>query len=424
MTARRRRPPGDGSVFEYKLKDGTVRFGIKFDGPEQGNGKRKQVLRRRDSNGQPWLDRESAAVALREEIVKVDKNEWIDPSKQSLAEYLRTYIDGLRIEPGSTSTYQNLAESHVIPYIGGKPLASITSGQLSKLYRDLEVSGHRDRKGNTTGTPLGPRTVRLVHIMLHGAFEAAVNSEPPLLKSNPTNKANPPTVKEADAAAPEMHPWTASQLRRFIDWSKQDKANAGRWPYMLWLILAYTGMRRGEGLALRWRDIDLDAATVSVRRSVRIVRLKGKRAELHEGPTKTAKPRNIDLDPATVAALKAWKAARGMLALQLARDDAVVFGDEEGHFLNPESVSRRFREQQQRCARDLAAEAVPAIRLHDLRHTHATILLRDRENVKIVSERLGHASVVTTLRVYHHVMPGDQRQAAARFAELVSGAGA
>lgn len=423
MTARRRRSPGDGSVFEYKLADGTVRYGIKFDNPTD-DGARKQVLRRRDANGQPWLDRESAAAALREALVQVDKQEWIDPSKQPLAEYVRTWIDGLRVEPGSTSTYQNIAESHVIPYIGKVPLASVTSARLSKLYRDLEESGQRDRKGKRTGEPLSPRTVRLVHVMLHGAFEAAVNAEPPLLKKNPTDKANPPTIKEADAAAPEMHPWTASHLRKFLDWSRADKANTGRWPYMLWLLLAYTGMRRGEALALRWRDIDLDAATVSIRRSVRIVRLKGKKATLREGPTKTAKPRVIDLDPFTVAALRTWKTTRGLLALQLARDDAVVFGDEEGQFLNPESVSRRFREQQQRCARDLAADAVPQIRLHDLRHTHATILLRDRENVKIVSERLGHASVVTTLRIYHHVMPGDQRQAAARFAELVSGVGA
>ena len=81
-----------------------------------------------------------------------------------------------------------------------------------------------------------------------------------------------------------------------------------------------------------------------------------------------------------------------------------------------------FRETQERCARMLGDAAPPAIRLHDLRHTHATILLRDRENVKVVSERLGHASVTVTLGIYAHVMPGDQRQAAARFAAIVAGA--
>ena len=181
-------------------------------------------------------------------------------------------------------------------------------------------------------------------------------------------------------------------------------------------------MRRGELLALRWRDVDLDAATVSVRRSVGIVRPKGQKGILREGPTKTCKPRVVDVDPGTVVVLRAYRRERGSMALQLARDGSVVFGDHEGRWRHPERVSHLFREQQARCARALGEDAPPLIRLHDLRHTHATILLRDRENVKVVSERLGHANVTVTLATYSHVMPGDQRQAAARFAALVGGA--
>ena len=106
----------------------------------------------------------------------------------------------------------------------------------------------------------------------------------------------------------------------------------------------------------------------------------------------------------------------------LARDDSVVFGNHEGQFRQPERFSHLFRETQDRCARMLGEDAPPGIRLHDLRHSHATILLRDRENVKVVCERLGHASVTVTLTTYSHVLPGDQRQAAARFAALVGGA--
>jgi len=99
-----------------------------------------------------------------------------------------------------------------------------------------------------------------------------------------------------------------------------------------------------------------------------------------------------------------------------------VFGNHEGQFRQPERFSHLFRETQDRCARMLGEDAPPVIRLHDLRHSHATILLRDRENVKVVSERLGHASVTVTLTTYSHVLPGYQRQAAARFAALVGGA--
>jgi integrase len=108
------------------------------------------------------------------------------------------------------------------------------------------------------------------------------------------------------------------------------------------------------------------------------------------------------------------------MALQLARDDALVFGDHEGRHMHPERVSRTFKAALKRCAKRLGEGAPPVIRLHDLRHTHATLLLADRENIKVVSERLGHASVTVTLTVYAHVMPGNQRQAADRFAAMIA----
>jgi integrase len=177
-------------------------------------------------------------------------------------------------------------------------------------------------------------------------------------------------------------------------------------------------MRRGEALALRWRDIDLDGSTISVRRSVGIVRVKGEGATVLEGPTKTGKPRVVDIGPNTVALLRAYRRERAGLALQLAAADALVFGDIEGRHLHPERFSRTFTEALARCRRELAEagqEPPPVIRLHDLRHTHATLLLSAGEPLKVVSERLGHSSAVVTMTVYAHVLPGGQRKAADRF---------
>jgi integrase len=187
----------------------------------------------------------------------------------------------------------------------------------------------------------------------------------------------------------------------------------------LWHTLVMAGARRGEALALRWRDIELDAATVSIRRSAGMIRNAGEGAAVVEGVTKSGKPRVIDLDPATVAVLRARKRERGALALQLARDDALVFGDIEGQHRNPEHVSRQFARDVDRCRNSLGAGLPPVIRLHDLRHTHATLLLAAGVPVKVVAERLGHASPTITLTVYAHVMPGNQRDAADLFARLI-----
>jgi integrase len=254
--------------------------------------------------------------------------------------------------------------------------------------------------------------VRYLHTIIHGVLAQAVKDG--LVARNAAAAATPPTAREAKA--PEMTCWTAGQLAAFLRWAEGD---GGSQQATLWHVLAHTGMRRGEALALRWRDVDLDAARISVRRSAGMVRNAGESAGVVEGDTKSGKPRVVDLDPATVAVLRAWRKDRGSLALQLARDDAIVFGDIEGQHRNPEHVSRQFARDQARCRAALGTDPLPAIRLHDLRHTHATILLLAREPVHVVSQRLGHASAVVTMTVYAHVLPGSQREAADLFARLV-----
>ena len=180
-------------------------------------------------------------------------------------------------------------------------------------------------------------------------------------------------------------------------------------------------MRGGEALALRWRDVDLDAGRVAVRRSVGVVKTKGAGEQLVEGPTKTGRSRVVDLDARTVAALRAYRAVRGGLTLDLVRDSALVLGDLDGTYRHPERFSRRFAVQVAQARKALGEDQLPKIRLHDLRHTHATLLLADGVPVMVVSERLGHASATITLTVYQHVHPGMGREAADRFAALLEG---
>lgn len=395
----RRRAPGEGHVFHYDTKAG-IRYAFKFDLPREG-GRRKQVVRR------GYLTERDALRALRRAQSEAEAGRWVEPSKQPTGGYLTDWLNGLRLAPSTVASYRKNVRLHIDPYVGSLPLASLTTAKIDAVYRQLEDTGRRDHKANTG---LSARTVRYVHTILSAALAAAVDAGQ--LAANPAAKAHPPTAKQA--ASPEMQVWTTGQLAAFLGWSAEHSHF-----HSAWHVLAHTGMRRGELLALRWRDIDLEGGTVSIRRSAGIVRVKGQGANISEGPTKTGKARVVDLDDTTVALLRAHRRDRGALMLTYARNDAVVFGDHEGRTRHPERFSRLFAEAVTRCRRDLATDDLPLIRLHDLRHTHATHLLASGEQVKVVSERLGHANPTITMTVYAHVLPGSQRQAAARFAQMV-----
>jgi integrase len=172
-----------------------------------------------------------------------------------------------------------------------------------------------------------------------------------------------------------------------------------------------TGMRRGEAIGLRWSDVDLEAGRIAVRRA-----LVPNGREVVVSEPKTVKGRRvIALDPGTVEVLKG-QAAR-QLGEQGAWDEAsletdLVFTQENGAALDPETVTRYFRQA-------VKKSMLPTIRLHDLRHTHATLALQAGIHPKVVSERLGHATISITLDTYSHAIPAMQEEAAALIAGLV-----
>jgi integrase len=409
MTRPRRRADGEGAVIEYQTRAG-LRYAIKWR-EQREDGSERQVLRRRTRDGREMTTRKQAAEELGSILAKMREGAYVTPTgKLTVGQWLDQWLDSLRLAPSTMASYRKNVRLHMKPRLGQTQLARLTGTNISAVYRDLEGTGRQDHK---KGSPLSARTVRYVHTILKAALQEAVVQG--LLTTNPADKANPPSAKEA--RPPEMLCWTAEQLSTFLLWADDD----GRADATAWRVLAYTGMRKGEALALRWRDLDTDTARLSVRRSIGVVKNKGEGEQLIEGPTKSCRPRVVDLDPQTVAALRSWRVARAGLDLRLARDDALIFGDLEGHHQHPDRFYRRFQGTLARCRRQLGEDALPRITVHDLRHTHATILLRDGVPVKVVSERLGHASVTITLQIYAHVMPGMQAAAAARFAALIGG---
>src|SRR5579875_69295 len=388
----RRRSPGEGGCWSYQTAKGER---WRAAGPVLlPDGTAKEARKRgfaTKSAGLRWLHEQQAAG---------HKGEYIEPSKQRLGAYGTEVIASLRIKPQTRASYAKNWRLHVEPYpVAALPLASVAGVKLSSHYRQLEKSGRKDHR---KGEALSARTVRYVHTIVHRVLAQAVQDG--LLGKNPADAASPPTAREAKA--PEMHPWEAGQLAAFLGWARGSQNHA------LWHVLANTGARRGEVLSLRWRDLDLNAGTIAIRRSAGIVRTAGEGAEMVEDDTKSSKPRVIDIDAATVGILRAWKTQRGSLALPLVKPPALVFGGLEGEYRNGEHVSRQFVRDVSRCGRSLGEDALPMIRLHDLRHTHATILLLAAVPVHVVAQRLGHASPSITLNIYAHVMPGNQREAA------------
>ena len=308
-----------------------------------------------------------------------------------MAAFLRDHwLPGLRsqVRPGTWAEHRSKVEVHLAPAIGGLRLQRLGPGHLNAVYADLLERG------------LSARTVLHVHATIRRALADATRWG--LVPRNVALLASPPRP-----GRPELQVWTAQQLRAFLAAVEGDRL------YALWLLAASTGMRRGELLGVQSPDVDLGRARVAVRRSLVTV---GHEVVVSE-PKKAKGHRSVALDPATVATLKAWR--KHQMAERLAwgpawTDSGQVFTLEDGRPLHPREVTRAF-------SRLVLAAGVPIIRLHDLRHTHATLALAAGVHPKVIQERLGHANIAITLDTYSHTVPALEEQAAATVAKLVFG---
>lgn len=376
-----------GSISVYQTRHGK-RWAIVYDGPPKADGKRRQVFKR------GFKTRRDAEGELRRKLVAVEDQVHVDASKITLGDYLRRWLKGLQCKATTADRYRQSAVKHVIPRIGHVRLQSLTADDLDACYRQLEEGGRRD------GGPLSAKSVRHAHTMLSKALGDAVRRGH--VVRNVASDARPPRLERR-----EMKVWAAGQLRAFLAHVNGDRL------YAMWLLLATTGMRRGEVLGLQWDSVDLDVGRLAIVRA--ITKADGK-AVVSEPKTVRGR-RVIALDPATVAALRAHRArqlAERLVAGGAWQDSQLVFCWPDGTALDPQLPTKWFK----RHTRDAG---LPAIRLHDLRHTWATVALVRGVPAKVVSERLGHASVAITLDVYSHVLPALDEQAAATVADAILG---
>ena len=352
-------------------------------GRDPETGRRKQ----RWASGFPR--RKDAEDALTETLSQLRSATYAEPTKQTLGEFLEEWLAARRsqLRPSTHASYELILRTYVIPRIGGRRLQEITPALLNALYAEL-LSGGRSK----TGGPLSPATVRGVAVVMHRAFRDATRWHK--LIRNPAADADPP--KQPGRRGHAGQTWSAEELRRFLEATQGDAL------YPLWLMAAMTGARRGELLGLHWRDIDLEAGRMAI----------------HQSKTGTG-IRSVALGAETVRVLRALRRRQAELRLALGRgyhDDGLVFCEEDGTPLRADGIGRRFQRAAKRAG-------VPVIRLHDARHTHATLSLAAGTHPKVVSERLGHASTAFTLDRYSASIPAMQADAAELAEGLVFGTG-
>ncbi len=293
------------------------------------------------------------------------------------------------------TSYRSNIERHVVPRLGGREIRQLGASHLNILYAELLEDGRCDGAGG-----LSPRTVRYTHTILHRALRDAARWGK--LPRNPADMADPPKSRP-----PEMKTWRRDELRRFLTSVEDDRL------YAAWLLVATTGLRRGELLGLRWSDVDFEASRAAIRQTLSSVGGK----VTFSTPKTTKSRRSLTLDPTTLAALRhhcdAQDKERATWA-EVYADLDLVFCREDGTPLRPDSITRRFHDLSRRAG-------VPLVRLHDVRHTYASLGLAAGTHPKIMAERLGHATVGITLDTYSHVAPSLARQAADDLATLILG---
>ena len=335
-------------------------------------------------------NKKDAEKRLRQLLTELDKGIFVRSGKITLGEYLNGWLLDYvlpNLSPKTHELYAYICSKHIFPELASITLVDLKPTHLQHLYAQKQASG------------LSNRTVQLIHVTLHKALKNAIKVG--LLSRNVAEAVDTPKIQRR-----EMRTMNETDLHIFLEIARNTEY------YSLFYTLLFTGCRRAEALALRWSDVDLLLCQLSVTRSMQFVDNK----VTFKQPKTVKSRRLIALSPSTVTVLQEyWEAKNRMrqtLDLPLITDNDLVFSHWDGTPLLPNSVTHAWMKLVRRCG-------LKGIRLHDARHTHASLLLKQGVHPKIVQERLGHAGIAITLDLYSHVAPGLQQAAANKFDDIV-----
>lgn len=374
-------PRGEAGAFLPHRCRGS--WGYVFDQVRPSSGKRVQQTK----SGFPT---KAAAKAALEERIRLFQGE-AGSHALTVGQYLEQWLAGKHsLKPATLANYRDLADGYLVPNLGKVKLLQLQAQHLDQMYAGM-THGRR-------GTPLSPATIRRVHAVLRSALNTAVKRR--LIPYSPADH-----IELARENPKRPRPWSAEQCGKFLESIEGDHLAC------LYELLIVTGLRRGEAVGLRWEDVSENCMAITIVQQIVAVR-----GHLTVGSPKTKRGvRAIPLDSQT-----AWRMRQHRRAQELQRHSAgllwqehgLVFTQPDGRPIRPEFVTKHFKALTRRAG-------LPAIRLHDLRHTSASLALEAGVALKVVSERLGHSQTAITADLYTHVSGAVAQGAADQIAALV-----
>ena len=340
--------------------------------------------------------KKDAERRLAELLVSIERGSYIKPKKITLGEWLEDWCQSYaktHCSPRTAEGYESIIRNHIIPSIGSVRLIELHPQHIQAFYAGSMSHGRINGKGGLSG-----RTVSHIHRVLSEALSHAVKQG--LIFRNVAELIDPPRAKRA-----KMNTLTLEEIYKLFSVAR----NTPYYPIIYTAL--HTGLLQAELLGLMWRDVDLDLASLSV-----IQTLYKRRGICHlREPKSEHSRRRIALQPSLAVFLREYRAEREtqwLLLGKLPKENDFVFGSPDDKPMDPGTLTHAFAK--------IARKAnIFHIRFHDLRHTHASLMLMSGIHPKIVQERLGHASVAFTLDVYSHSVPDLQDAAAKRLDEIL-----
>lgn len=371
----------------YVYKRGNTYTYIVDVGKNKENGKRKQ----KSKGG--FLRKKDAEAALRKILYEVDQNRYVEPSNEIFSSYIEHWFSShyqKRVKETTISSRMYMMRKHLIrenPF-SDKPISKVTTEDIDELY-NIKID-----QGYSTST------IRKIHQMLNKAFKQAAIWK--RIATNPVINADPPSVKTE-----EMKIWSFNEINKFLAKCINTRH------YITFLLAIYTGMRRGEILGLKWSDIDFDKKVIRVERQLAYI----PKNKYILTTLKTKKSRRIiPISDNIVAALRTHKEQQQLWQSRLGKsykDFDLVICKETGMPENPRNVLTDLKEA-------IESANVTSIRFHDIRHTHASILISEGVDIVKVSARLGHSNPKITYGIYAHLIPNDHNDVADIFHNAIS----